>query len=548
MFTESIYWKKPQSLATQYIARDHEVCNLYDFHYLDDHAWETRALWLHEQSTQRAPRNQLVQALTTYNERIGNSIRAMEHIQQLSSEQAYVVVGGQQAGLMGGPLFTLYKAITLIQLAEQASKRLARHVIPVFWIAGEDHDFEEVNHFYYLNSRLVIDKLKMNKPRKQMTAISQLPVSAAQWEEVVDHVDRIMADSIHKRKLMERLRSRVIRDSLTLTDHFAKMMAMIFEPYGLVLVDADDSELRHIESSMWQKLIKQNKPLSESFNYAKQFSEQLGYPAQTQFDEHYTHIFLYHENQRKLLLRQGDTFVDKKATVKLTLEQLLEIAQSTPQRLSNGVLSRPLMQEYVFPVLATVLGHAEIAYWGLTKSAFELMNMRMPILVPRIEVTLVEPRVKKLLSQYDWTVQDVVTGVYRTSNTMTALPTNPLLEQLAELKAQFTTQHQSIVSQLNESHPELVQLGQDNLILIQKQIDYLSHKVKQADEHKQDSIYQQLACIEHSLVPFAKPQERVYNMLYYLNQYGDTWIHHMIQRTFAYDSMHQIYELTGGSQ
>lgn len=165
MQMETFHWKKSQKLAEDYIHQSAEAAPLFPYHFGNQEDWQSRVKWLDEgHSAQKADRGRLVEVLKAYNERIGNTGAALDQITALANQEALAIVGGQQAGLFGGSLLVLYKAITIIQLARDWSAKLNRPVVPIFWIAGEDHDFDEVNHMYVLSNAQQIDKMKVDHP------------------------------------------------------------------------------------------------------------------------------------------------------------------------------------------------------------------------------------------------------------------------------------------------------------------------------------------------------------------------------------------------
>ncbi len=544
MVFESFYWKKSQPLAESYIQLDIQARTFFENHYQDELAWQERALWLNRQSAQRVDPAALAKVLSAYNQRIGNSLHAQKAIDGLVEHQAYVVIGGQQAGLFGGPLLTIYKAISLLQLAEQARQKLQHEVIPIFWIAGEDHDFEEVNHLYYTTPGYRIDKLKVERPRPDRTSVSQLPLSNEQWVKLIHQLEHTLADSTYKRLLIEKLYMLMNQTEMSLTESFAKIMVMLFGEYGLVMVDADDPQLRALEAPFFTSLITHNQQLSEMLMTRKQQIEDLGYEPQTEFEQQHAHLFVYEQQQRTLLIRDGQAFVDKKRTLHYTQQQLLDIARERPQLLSNSVMTRPLMQEYVFPVVATVLGSAEIAYWGLVKPAFHMFDMKMPIIVPRLEFTLIEPKIKQLLRTYEFSVEDVLFHYADQSQAWRDQEDHlGIAQRFEDFEKSFIQSYQPLIQWVSQIHPNLQELGQTHINKIIEQFNYIKTKALWEMQSKEDSISQHLTFIQNALHPFAKPQERVYNVMSYINTYGHTWIHHMIHTRIPLDGKHRIYYL-----
>ncbi|MEW9698108.1 bacillithiol biosynthesis cysteine-adding enzyme BshC [Paenibacillus sp. SI8] len=544
MQMEAFHWKKSQTLAEDYMIHGSQAKALFPYHYSDMNDWQERIDWLNRpQTAPTADRHLLMEVLKAYNERIGNSPAAFAHISALADKAALTIVGGQQAGLFGGPLLVLYKAITIIQLARQWSERLERPVVPVFWVAGEDHDFDEVNHIYSLSNTQQVEKLKVEHPTGQRTPVSRLTLQPDAWREALEALDQSLMDTEFKASLLAKLKL-TTEGSGTLSDAFAKWMAVLFGEYGLVFIDSDDPALRRLEAPMFEQLVLRNEELSTSLLQSRSVVEAAGYMAQAEIAEDGANLFVIADGQRLLLQRDGDRFTDKKKDYTFTREQLHDVAVTSPDQLSNNVMTRPLMQEFVFPVLATVLGPGEIAYWALTKQAFELFGMKMPIIAPRLEFTLIEGTVHKHMSKYGLTVDDVLARFEeKKQEWLHSQDTLQLAERFNAVKVDFQANYAPLVESLSAINPGVQKLGETNLAKIVEQIEFLEKKASEAYKTQFDSAIRQLERIRLTILPLAKPQERVYNWCAYINRYGNDWLTTLIEKPIPVDGMHRIYYL-----
>ncbi|MBD0379167.1 bacillithiol biosynthesis cysteine-adding enzyme BshC [Paenibacillus sedimenti] len=544
MQMETFHWKKSQILAEDYIMDNDLAKDLFPYHYRNTKDWEERAAWLTEEAkAPRADRDRLVQVLTAYNESIGNFSAALENINSLNNKNALTIVGGQQAGLFGGPLLVLYKAITIIQLARQWSERLRQPVIPVFWIAGEDHDFDEVNHIYALSGTQQVEKLKVDHPTGQRTSVSKLPLSPEAWKEALNNLDQSLMDTEFKASLIAKLQQ-TTEGASTLSDSFARWMAALFGEHGLVLIDSDELALRQLESSMFEQLVLHNEILNAALVRGRDQVEAAGYMAQADISEDSANLFVFAGGQRLLLHREGDHFTDKKKDYTYTRAQLHDLAVTSPEMLSNNVMTRPLMQEFLFPVLAAVLGPGEIAYWAQTGKAFEHFGMKMPIIAPRMEFTLIEGTVHKHMNKYGLSLEDVLERFdQKKQEWLDAQDTLKLGERFDAVKAEFCASYEPLVESLATINPGLKKLGETNLAKIVEQIEFLEHKASDAYRTQFDSALRQLERIRLTVVPLAKPQERVYNGCAYMNRYGNDWLTALVTTPIPVDGMHRVYYL-----
>ncbi|PYI54589.1 bacillithiol biosynthesis cysteine-adding enzyme BshC [Paenibacillus flagellatus] len=541
MKVERFRWAPGQPLTRDYIDQFASVSPFYEYNPWEEGSERERAAWLDRDGRPQADRDGLVQALLAYNGKIGNTgANATAHIEALRDRRTLVVAGGQQAGLFTGPLLVLYKAITILVEARQASERLGRTVVPVFWIAGEDHDTDEVNHTYVLTDSLAVQKIKLNAAPDVKTSVSRWSVPREAWDDALDQLERSLMNTEFKAGLMERLRA-IAAESDTLSDQFARTLAWLFGEYGLVFVDSDDASLRKLESGMFRPIVARQSELSAALLEAKERLAEAGYAAQVELAPEQAHLFAYERGERLLLHRSGDTFADRKGNVSFTAGELAELAEREPERLSNNVMTRPLMQDYLFPVLSAVLGPSEIAYWGLLRGAFALFGMRMPIVVPRYEFTLLEGTVQKQMGKFGLGFDDVVSRLDEKQDEWLKAQGSLQVEELfAETKAKFAALYDPVVETVSGINPGLRKLSETNRQKIVEQIEFLQTKTADAFRTQHDSALRQWERIRLSVLPLGKPQERVYNPFQYTVKYGDGWLRELIDVPLSRDGCHRI--------
>ncbi|MEK0313059.1 bacillithiol biosynthesis cysteine-adding enzyme BshC [Cohnella sp. 56] len=513
-----------QSLSEAYRRGDDRVAALFGgAHCNDIEAWSRRAARLDQGAGGRADRRRLADALLAYQRQLGPAQQAVRHIEALAGG-ALAIVGGQQAGLFGGALLIAYKALTVVQAAKHASQRLGRTVVPVFWIAGEDHDFEEANHLFVSPGEGEPRKVKLNRPEGPRHAVSRTPLSAVDWEIALTELALTLPDTEFKPNLLRQIR-KYASDAPTLTLAFARLLADWFADDGLVLMDADDPAIRGLESEMFRALIEGGEQLSEALTAGEAAVRALGYPIQAESAPDGANLFVHAEQGRTLLFRQDDRFEDRKGGLSYTRDELLRMASERPELLSNNALSRPLMQDYLLPVLATVLGPSEIAYWASLGPAFTAFGLEMPILVPRQSFTYLEPQVEKLLAKYDVTAEQIAAEGERLKREwLAAQDTWDIEGRFAEVRAQFTRLYEPLLGTVTAVDRGLAKLGESNMELILEQIAYLEQRTSGAIAKRHESSLRQWDRMLHSLRPLGDPQERVYGIVHFINRYGMSWL------------------------
>jgi len=534
--------RKGSALGEDYVRGQH-AHELYEYDLQSDQSLQRRAEWLDTAHRPRVDRNALVEVLTSYNATYNDDPAVRMSLKKLKDEQSLVVVGGQQSGLFTGSLLVVYKAATIVHAARMASQKLGREVVPVFWIAGEDHDWDEADHTYVLTSDLEIRRLRMESWHDGKSSVSQIAVPKEKWEEAVTELEHVLADSEFKTEILELLRHE-LAEALNLSEGFARLVGRLFGRYGLVLVDSADPALRKIERPMFKQLIERSDEFEQAYLTAAARTEEVGYEQQAQAVEGAANLFYIHEGQRLLLYKQDGKFMDRRGAVIFTKEELLDLLDRCPERFSNNVLTRPLMQDYLFPVLQAVLGLGEIAYWAGTKDGFEVAGMQMPILLPRMSFTLLDSVTKKHMQQYSLTFEDVMERFESRKETWLAEQDKLGMDEMFEqVKAEFERLYAPLIGRLGELKPGLSSLGEKNQAKIVDQIAFLQTKTKQTIARQNEAELRRWDRMYKTLFPLDRPQERVYTVFYVLNRYGLDWIDTLMSVEPDLTGGHRIIEV-----
>lgn len=526
-------------LITNY--RQHESQMMKYFDEAPFASLENRYTYLMEQSYHRTT---LVDALIRCNEQWGASKQAMVKVNKLKDPKSVVVIGGQQAGLLTGPLYTLNKVISIITYAKQQEKKLGVPVVPVFWIAGEDHDYDEINHAYYLQQQqLVKHTIKQQLYQKQSLTNIEMdkPIVADWYKQIIQSLQETM-----NTKHIHQMVNDCFEKSTTYVDFFARMIHQLFKEEGIVLIDSGDEMIRQLESRMFEKLIIHQQPIATGVYETKQQLQREGYSIDLEVDEEDAHLF-YHDKQheRILLKREQGKWLGKNNEVQLTTEEMLTIAKETPERLSNNVVTRPLMQEYLFPVLAFIAGDGEIAYWATLKRAFHALHMKMPPIIPRLSFTFVTAKMEKQLSNRSLTIEHVIEqGTKAIRDSWLAHQSKPTIQEIIEeARQQMEKAHEPIQRWADEFRSDMAGIAKKNLQLINHHLSYVEERMERALQEKYTAEWNEFLLLEQYFYPNQGLQERVWNPLPLLNEYGLEWIKQVGEADFSFEHNHFIIYL-----
>ena len=535
-----------QQLTADYIEGKQDVIHeLYGYYSGHEEDWSLRSKRLDESVDKRASSQELASVLRSY---MGDyELSELQRNNLLHIEQgAQVVIGGQQSGLWSGPLLVIHKAVSIIQAAASASKQLGRPIVPVFWIAGEDHDWDEVNHTYIVGADQSLKKLTLTKSSESRTAVSRTAVSKEQWQEAIAELSEQLPGSEFKEGLVAQLQA-IAEISESLSQFFAAILQELFASYGLLLIDSDYNELRVLEKPMFSQLLQRNDELETAYIETAAAVRQMGYTLQADVNAGSSNLFLFAEElggDRTLLYKQGEVFQDRKGQFQWSYEQLQQLLEEQPACFSNNVLTRPLMQDYVFPVLATVLGPGEISYWALTGQAFKTLGMEMPIIVPRMSYTLIEGIIAKNMDKYELSFQDVMEQFQdRKKQWLEQQDELHIKDRFGKVKEQFEEMYKPLIELAGSIQAGLSKLGDTNMTKIIEQISYMESKTIDAQEKQFEAAIRQLDRVELAIKPTGKPQERVLSMISYWNRYDRVWLEALIQAPYDRTGGHEIVQL-----
>lgn len=526
--------------GTAYIQDYDSISSFFHYSPYREESFKER---LDELNNRNYNRKDLARVIRKFHSKWEISEKVEENINKLEQPNSVVVIGGQQAGLLLGPLYTLHKVITILQLAKQKEEELSSPVIPLFWIAGEDHDYLEVNHVYTPRREgTLLDKLTLVESENDKGNKKSLSHRLLPKEEVQDWVNQFFEQQLETEftaELREGLGESIAK-STTFVDFFANIVNTVFSRYGLLMIDSGDKEFRGLQSDIFIQIIENYELIDQEVRASMERVKEAEYTPQVQVGEHPALLFIY-ENQERLLLEKvgAELFQTKDGQYSFTKDKLLQLAQEEPWRLSNNVITRPFMQESLFPTLAFVGGPGEIAYWALYKSYFEQFSMNMPILAPRISMTLIEKPIAKIMTKREIPLEAVGSSFdHFRSEWLKQQDDRELEESFALVKKEIERIYAPLLEKVT-TIPGIDQLGQKNLNKIIEQVDFLEKRSIAAFNSQHDASIRQLDKVEQALYPQKNLQERVVNPFIYINKHGMVLVDQLVNQPLSVNGKHK---------
>lgn len=502
---------------------------------LTGEAFEARYRYLQTQ-----PRtNGLAEAIASYMEPFGVTDAIRANIEALA-DGAVAVVGGQQAGVFTGPLYSVYKAITVLTVAKEQSERLGAPVVPVFWIAGEDHDLDEINHTFTIVNGAVKKRGYSERARRK-TMASETKLSREAVQQLIDTVFFDYGETAYTKQLLAQVED-AANNSETFTQFFTYVMNDLFKAYGLLMIDAASAPMRALEGEYFVRLIDHAEAIAQAVTETEAAFAQAGYGTPIQASRTNANLFYVQDGERFLLTLTDGVFQNAQANVRFTKEQLITIARKTPQRLSNNVVTRPMMQEMVFPVLAFVGGPGELAYWATLQQGFNVAGLQMPIFVPRFMFTIVDAHIEKCAASVDMTVPHIIAEnvIAQREAFIATLETESVLAPVVQMEQQLRAQYVQLQSALKQQQIDVTNIVAKNVANHASQFDYLMAKIEEQllQQHNVTlDHYNALAC---TLRPNGSYQERVFAPHYMMNKYGTDFVDRLMALTYTVDDSHKI--------
>lgn len=536
MRINTIKQQKQNPLIDDYRKNKSRIMQYFDYNPYMDSAYQER---LESLESREFNREQLTRTLYAINQQWDAPQSTYDNIERLKENESVVVIGGQQAGLLTGPMYAINKLISIIQFARQQESKLQKPVIPVFWIAGEDHDFDEINHIF-LPEDSSMKKYKLLQKGMEKQSVSDIPIDqtyAGQW---VNRLFEQLRETPYTKELYKIVQN-CLEKSKTYVDFFARIIFQLVDEEGVVLTDSGDPLMRELEQNHFAAMIEKQPEISSGVYTSVQQIKQAGYAVSLDVESDDAHLFYHKDNERILLTRDADgNWQGKQNEFLLTDREMIDIAKHNPGLLSNNVVTRPLMQELLFPTLAFIGGPSEVGYWSVLKPAFRAVGVKMPPVLPRLSFTFVERHIKKALDKYGITDEYAINhGVEELKTKWLASQSNPPVQHVvSEVKQSVDNVHSPLRDIAKDIRSDLGELADKNLYYLHCDIELLEGRILKALEEKYDRELHEYDMIQNALRPNNGLQERTWNPLPWINEHGLFFIRHLAKEPCSLKESH----------
>jgi bacillithiol biosynthesis cysteine-adding enzyme BshC len=448
-------------------------------------------------------RKDLYQSLLNQNIEIELSVASKKNIELVLEDNTFTTTTGHQLNLMSGPLYSIYKIIQVIVWSQEMKSKLPDfNFVPVFWMATEDHDFEEINHIHLFNS-----KIEWNKIGQEDFITGK--VITNEFNKFEEQVLSKFSDEIIRTKVEKYLS---YYNSTNLSKATRLLLNDLFGEYGLVIIDGDDKRLKQGFSDAVKRELSESVTFKSVTNSNLKL-DQAGYHNQVHLRE--CNLFYIDENsKRHRIVKVEDGFqID---SIFYNDRSLLELGAQFPERFSPNALMRPVYQETILPNLVYFGGGGEIAYWLQLKDLFDELDLAFPLLRVRDSYVLLSEKQTGLMAEFKYSVLDLKQNMDDLAKAYTKVNAKSDISMIEEFSL-FENLRIKLNSKVVNSDLGVKRFVEGELVRIESQLEKIEKKLIQSEKKNLEQSIKQIQKLKDKIYPLNGFQERYENILQYIS-------------------------------
>lgn len=522
------------NLFNTYLTDFQKLKSFYEYNPLSQDDIQRRANSLKSS----AYKDEYIEALKAYHKELGISDSQAKPLEKLGKDNALVVVTGQQLGVLGGPLFTVYKAMTAILLARKYEKELNRPVVPVFWLADEDHDFEEIAWTG------IFDRDDFHKIQLEQKG-NDIPVSEETIQDSIEEfkkqADEYLFDTDFSENLWEDI-NRHYKAGKTHAQAFSGFLNNWFEEGELLIAGSNFTPIKALIAKEFKHSIEDADGI---FDAIETKSEEIEQDFHRQVMNGDSNLFYLTDEGRTKIHKQ-----DEKWTVGDLVwgeDELTQEIDAHPEKFSPNVFLRPVIQDKLLPTLGYVAGPGEIAYYGQMKLLYGEFELEMPPIFPRFTGTIIESAISRIVEKlpfkicaYSKRIEDLESAYVEQSDSV------DIEKVFAEWKSQIEETAEKPRDIIDEIDPTLDGTVGKTIAGFSNELDKLKGRVYRSIKQQEKIQLNRIEKIKINLFPDGGLQERAVSPVYFMNKYGvDVWkkLLEKVEREGLDLSRHHLIEL-----
>ena len=449
-------------------------------------------------------------------------------------EGTVAVVTGQQAGLFGGPLYSLLKTASALNAAAELN-RAGIPAVAIFWLATEDHDLAEIDHNLFSAGAGELRELKSTSRGQRNAPVGSVRFSG-EIEQVVAEAVGLLGDSQYARDLKASYRS-----GETYGSAFGKLFARIFRDHELIFVDQLDPELHRISAPIYVRALEDAEAIDQALLARGKQLRDAGYHEQVRVTGESTLLFSLEGGERTVIHRANGGFL--MGAQRFTREDLLGRVKSRPEDFSPNALLRPVVQDYLFPTVAYFGGASEVAYFAQAAVVYERLLGRVTPILPRLSATLVNQRMQRLLKRYRLSLTDLFEGVEQLKQLLGTRVLPETVKETLDVTADALRENiQKMQDALRTLDASLVPAAEKAGRKMRYQVERLRRRAAQAELRRDQQLERDAAELIAGLYPEKTLQERELAGIALLAANGTDLLDRLIEAAATECGAHQVIE------
>lgn len=463
------------------------------------------------------------------------------NIDLLEKENTLIVITGQQLGIAGGPLYTFYKILSAIKLAESLKAGYPDYnFVPVFWMAGDDHDFEEISKIVFQDKENKISEILYENPfgdEDSGNSVGFTPVGPA-ITGLLDQLESSLRPTEFTPDVMKLLRE-CYAEGKTFGSAFREMIFRLFDKYGLLILNPQNENVkRELIPIFREEILNYRTHTEQLIKVSAKLEEE--YHAQVKIRP--VNLFYNHENRRHAIEPdEGEGFRLKKKKVRFTKEELLQEVENNPALFSPNVVLRPVCQDYLMPVAFYLGGPAEISYFAQIQPLYEIFGVEGSVPYMRSSATIIEKNITNVLEKYKLNPveaflmkDDMVESVIR------SLSDIDIDKTFKKVAASWESDFNEIIRLVNALDKTLEDPAAKSLGRALSSLDELKRRMESARDKKHEVAINQIKKVVTALYPNNNLQERELNFFSFANKYGLSFLDMLYDKLSVGRNEHQL--------
>ncbi len=493
-------------------------------------------------------RSSIVKILEDQNRRFSLSEASQKNLETLSRDNCLAVVTGQQAGIFGGPLYTVYKILTGIKLCEKMQSSYPDFsFIPVFWMEVGDNDYREINHIQLLDMTNQVKRLQLPDTPGDNRSV-YLRSIPEEIDEIHDSFWEIFPSNDFRDPILNRLKDMFPRGK-KFPQAFGEWIHEFFGEFGILVFDPTDPEVSGLAQPIFRKAVEQRASIMEEYQHVNTHLDQNGFHSQIQMEEKQTLLFYRGKGDERLRIDEdpdgrGFIFHTSDKPERLTSTELFDELKKHPEKFTPNVALRPVLQDSLLPTAIYVAGPGEISYAAQLKPLYRLMDVVPPVFYPRARISIVEKKIQKAIEKTELSYEEIFRERNKLADYWMKKHSEPeIIREINHAGSEIRETMERLRKKLNEFDPSLESGSEKTLEHMMDGLGRLKDKTQEAARRKKETEIRQIEKISENLFPEGHFQERFLNLLQYQVKYGPNFIKELYKTMEVELFKHQLIML-----